>query len=326
MGGVIGTARGMKDFVFTLRHGISPRNLSGTLDAATQTGSFDLPRVELGGGGKNPFNWPGRALDAADAFFRSIAKGQEWYGLAYAQAKREGLSGQRLIDRVASLKAEDSPLAQSMDQQATTYATRAVFQEQPGSLARWLQRGSQAFPPLAFVVPFIKTPANILRQGMEFSPAGAVMTAARQPGRAGAQAHARAAVGTMMLAPLAWLAATGRLSGSGPQDSRERASKMEAGSRPNSLKLRLSPEMAERLSAVGGLRPAADGEFWVSYSLFQPVSVPASVVANTFEAWQALDGKGPPSVSTIASATLRTARSVLDQSYLLRPVRCARSV
>lgn len=316
MGGIIGTQRGLRDFIFTLKNGISPRNLSGTLSAATASGQFDLPRVELGGGAKNPFNWPGRMLDATDAFFRSIAKNQEFYGLAYAQARREGVKGPQITDRIAALKVEDSPLARSLEQQADTFATRAVFQDEPGKVAQWLQRGSQAFPPLAFVIPFIKTPANILRQGAEFSPAGALMQGAKQPGRVGSQAQARVALGTMMLAPLAWLAATGRLSGSGPQDSAERAGKMEAGWRPNSVKLRLSPEIAKKLSQTGGLSPAADGEYWVSYSLFQPVSVPASVIANAFESWQAQDGKGVPSVSTIATAAMRTGRSVLDQSYL----------
>ena len=34
-------------------------------------GKLDVPRVEFGGGGANPFNWPGRALDSADARART---------------------------------------------------------------------------------------------------------------------------------------------------------------------------------------------------------------------------------------------------------------
>ena len=62
-----------------------------------------------------------------------------------------------------------------------------------------------------WIAPFIRTPGNILRQGAEFSPFGFAMKAAHQGGREGAQALGRAALGTVTLAPLAWLAATGRL-------------------------------------------------------------------------------------------------------------------
>jgi hypothetical protein len=142
-GALVGTQRGLRDFVFTLKHGISPRSLAGTLDTATSTGAFDLPRVELNGGGANPINWPGRLLDATDAFFRSIGKNQEWYGLAFAQAKREGLSGEALVDRIAALKAEDSPLSRKLKEMADTAATRAVFQEDPGKVAGWIQQGQR---------------------------------------------------------------------------------------------------------------------------------------------------------------------------------------
>jgi hypothetical protein len=82
---------------------------------------------------------------------------------------------------------------------------------------------------MSFVIPFIKTPANITRQGLEFSPAGALMKAARQDGRAGSQAQARVAAGTLAAGALAYYAATGRLSGDGPKDRDKRTALMKAG-------------------------------------------------------------------------------------------------
>ena len=43
-----------------------------------------------------------RLLDAADQLFRGIARNQELYGAAYAQAKREGKRGQALFERMAA--------------------------------------------------------------------------------------------------------------------------------------------------------------------------------------------------------------------------------
>lgn len=76
-----------------------------------------------------------------------------------------------------------------------------------------------------------------MRQGLEFSPAGVLMAAARQEGRAGAQAQARVALGTVAAGYLFWLASSGRLSGNGPNDSAERNALMESGWRPNSVKV-----------------------------------------------------------------------------------------
>lgn len=58
------------------------------------------------------------------------------------------------------------------------------------------------------------------------------------------------------------------------------------------------------------------GDQWVSFQLFQPVSVQASIIANAFEAW----AEGRPdeeSAATIASQALgRSVSSFLSQSFL----------
>jgi hypothetical protein len=174
-----------------------------------------------------------------------------------------------------------------------TFATRAVFQEPLGPRLAKFQAWARSVPGLEFIIPFIRTPANILKQGLEYSPAGALMQGVRQEGRAGTQAQARVAVGTAAAGALAWLAASGRMSGSGPRDEGERTALMEKGWRPNSFKI---------------------GDSWVSYQLFQPVSVQASLIANAFEAWQANkdEGAGTAAVSTV----FRSLDSFLDQTFL----------
>src|SRR5204862_6795590 len=101
-GALAGLERGVRDFAFTMRYGVSPDSLSRSLHAG-ELGKLDVPRVEFAGGGLNPFNVPGRMLDASDTLFRSVARNMELYGLAHAQAKAEGLSGQPFLDRLAEL-------------------------------------------------------------------------------------------------------------------------------------------------------------------------------------------------------------------------------
>jgi hypothetical protein len=293
-GALAGLERGVGDFAFTLRYGVSPDALSRSLRAG-EVGKLDVPRVEFAGGGLNPFNIPGRLLDASDTLFRSVARNMELYGLAHTQAKAEGLSGQRFLDRVAELRSGATPEGAAIRQQADTFATRTVFQEKPGKFASGLQRLTHDYPPLSLVIPFIKTPANITRQGFEFSPLGAFMQAARQEGRTGTQAQARAVAGTLAAGALTYYAVTNRLSGNGPKDRAQRAALMESGWRPNSVRI---------------------GDQWIAYQLFQPVSVQAAIISNMVEAWKERGAK-PADVGDVLAATFaRTANSFLDQSFL----------
>lgn len=294
-GAIAGIERGFRDAWFTARHGVNPDRLKRTVAGAADASKFDLPRVEFAGGAANPFNWPGRALDTGDAFFRTVARNMELYGLAHTQAKNEGLKGQRFLNRVAELKAGLTPEGQAVRQQAENFATRAVFQEKPGRVVSGYQNLIRQVPALSLVTPFVKTPGAIMRQGLEFSPAGALMKASRQGGRAGAQAQARVALGTAAAGYLFWLAATDRLSGNGPSDPTTRNALMEAGWRPNSVKI------ADR---------------WVSFQLMQPLSVQAAAVGNAVEAWReaGADPKAGPDV--VARTIAKFAGSFLDQSLL----------
>lgn len=295
VGAVLGVERGLSDALFSLKHGVNRSALTQSMGAA-EAGKLDFVRSEFAGGLANPFNLPTRMLDAADQLFRGISKNQEAYGAAYAQAKREGKRGQALVERMTELRTGNSPEAQAVQQIADQYARRSVFQEQGGPIVGLTQAAVKAFPPLMFPIAFIKTPANIFRQGFEFSPAGFGMKAVRATeGRQQSQSLGRAAVGTALLAPLAWLAATGRISGSGPSNPSERAQLMESGWRPNSVRV---------------------GDQWVSYALFQPVSVQAGIIANAFEAWKAAGAKSEDLGPVVGAAVLKAMRSGLDQSFL----------
>ena len=293
VGAVVGLQQGFKDALFTMQHGMSPRQLQKGMSAA-EVGKLDVPLPEFAGGWKNPFNVPGRLLNASDNLFRSIARNMEAAGMAHTQAKNEGLVGDALKERMAELLAGQTPEGAAIKEAADAFATRAVFQEQTGKFASWLQSGVRQIPALSFVLPFVKTPANIMRQGLEFSAAGAAMKAARQGGRAGTQAQARAALGTTAAGFLAWLAATNQLSGEGPSDPAEKAALMESGWRPNSVKI---------------------GDTWVNYNLFQPVSVQASIVANAFEAWRD-QGMDKSAADTAAATVFRSIGAFTSQSFL----------
>ncbi|HYE86356.1 MAG TPA: hypothetical protein VEA16_08370, partial [Vicinamibacterales bacterium] len=302
VGGFIGLNQGLKNAAFTFREGFRP----STVEAAAG-GTFDRPRVELPGGMLT--NWPSRALEAADEFFRAIARQQELYAGAYAQARNEGLTATDAITaRMADLLAatdpagEDAKLYRELSERADRFAARSVFQEEPGWITNWLLKAKAPTTPVpvraaaTFIVPFIRTPAAILRQGFEWSPAGLVMRAAQQGGREGAQAMGRAALGTgFILGPIAWLAVTGRLTGAPPEDPGEREEFYAQGKLANAVRI---------------------GDYWVRYALFQPFSVPMAAVANAWEHFQHSDQDEAAAQEAFTAALAGAGASLLDQSFL----------
>lgn len=295
-----GLQAGFRDAMFTLRKGVSPRQLDvlrGKASKAYTLADLDIPRQELPGGSLNPLNYVSRGLEAMDNFFASIAYHQELYGGAHAAATRELKAGRitraQFSDRMAEILAEGGDLADA----AQRYARRATFREEPGSLVKGVEALKRKAPILNYVIPFVRTPAAIFRQGVEATPLGVFTAQFREElaagGRRAAQAKARMALGTLVTGAMGYLAAQGRISGAGPSNYLERQALMDSGWRPNSIKI---------------------GDRWVSYQLFQPLSLPMSVMGNMADS---IRSRGPDEteVDTLMAAVFSSMRSGLDQSF-----------
>ena len=301
MGAFVGVQQGMKNALFTMRHGFRPKAVQ-----AAGEGIFDTPRVELPGGLLNPVNIPGRSLEAADEFFRAIAWHQELYAGAYAQAKREGATdvSARMAELLTAVDptTEDGQAYEALSYAADKFAARAVFQEEPGFLTNLLLKSKSPAAPKwvratsLFLMPFIKTPAAILRQGFEWSPAGFAMRGASAGGREEAQALGRAALGSaFLLGPIAWLAATGRLTGAPPDDPGEREEFYAQGKLANAVRI---------------------GDYWVRYVLFQPFSVGMAAVANAWDKFKDSDQDQAAAEDAFITALAGAGASLMDQSFL----------
>lgn len=300
--------RAFQEVFFNLRQGFSPTDV--------QAGKLDFGRIlpEFAGGGANPFNYPSRALNAADGFFRALVNQGERYRAAYDIARKgtDGTLEQRMAEALNDLPA-------SKVREIDEMTARAVFQETPGKVTRAFLNLRETVPGMRYVVPFVRIAANLTRQGVEVTPAGFVMNSAKQPGRIGEAARAKAALGSVALLPIAYYAATGRITGSGPTDPGKRQAWLDSGKRPNSI-----------------LNPAT-GE-WVSYTAWQPVALPMSLVANLVEAYRDAEQAGQPVPTASAGGAdaagetqdqaldawtslglqtvMRTGNSVLQQSFL----------
>ncbi|MBA3578918.1 MAG: ParB N-terminal domain-containing protein [Gemmatimonadaceae bacterium] len=318
-GGYIGLQVGIQNASFTFREGFRPKAIT-----AAATGVFDTPRVELhipegvikrfpkaaqlDDTARLVFNYPSRALEAADEFFRAVAYHQELYAGAYARARTEGLrKPDEIHARMAELMTKADPTTEDgkrferLREEADEAAARSVFQETPGPIVQWLLKAKSPTAPLPlrtaslFLAPFIKTPSAILKQGLEWSPAGFVMKRAQAGGRDAAKAQGQAALGSALLLPITWLAVNGLLTGAPPDDEGEREEFYAQGKLANAVRI---------------------GNYWVRYSLFQPQSIAMAAVSNSWERFKHSDQDAGAAEEAFIAAITGAGASLMDQSFL----------
>ena len=208
---------------------------------------------------------PTRLLSAEDELFKGMASRMEMNGLAIRQAKSEGLRGKAARDRAADLvlNPTDDMLKRSFD-----YARYLTFQTplEHGSFAAGVSSATQRRQELKLLLPFVRTPMNLLKFAAERSPAAPIMRSWRREVEAGGarrdMALARMAVGTGVAAAMYEMAAAGHITGGGPADQAKRRLMLANGWEPYSLKV---------------------GDRYYSYARLDPFSTTIGTAADLYD-------------------------------------------
>lgn len=309
------------------------KGAQGKLNAAKQGGNAILDpgsmKMEAGGPGIRPLttnqlapslegtiagnifdtfgemsNVPSRFMTTADEFAKQINYRAQVYADAYQHATELGLKGDDLAEYVSSR------IASSMDEQgaalnkeALEYARTATFTTQldPKSFLGSLERLAGDHPWIRQIIPFIRTPTNILGAALRRTP-GLNLALHKKyreaiSGKLGAQAKADA-VGQMVSGGILWggataLAAEGLLTGKGPSDPRERQALMESGWLPYSFKV--------------------DGQY-VSYQGFDPISMFFGLAADYTEVSGHVDDQDLSELA--ANMSISLANNITSKTYL----------
>ena len=153
------------------------------LEVVTPDGKLESVRAAIGGNTGRIIRIPGRLLRAADEFAKALIVPAEAAAHAYREGKTMNLSEAELKQFVAEqLKNINSPSMEYGRQRALDL----TFQEEPGvaiqTLMHWRDAGGIFGNILKFTLPFLKTPGNILRQGIRKSPLG-VLNLAYETGK-----------------------------------------------------------------------------------------------------------------------------------------------
>jgi hypothetical protein len=231
----------------------------------------DLGRVEarppaIGGRAGRVIRAPLRALSAEDAAFKAMVWDAEIHAGALRIALQEGHQGEALARRMSALIADPTPGMLLRAQGAQDYRT---FQQKLGKMGQWVLWGRETIPALRYVIPFVRTPANIMKATLERTPLGfvpVVMRARRGEytqgqrelggvPRALAEDLARPFLGSMVMLAAGALAAAGYVTGGGGGEDRDTLrTKREAGWQPYSVTVPGVGSFAyNRLEPVGGL-------------------------------------------------------------------------
>lgn len=201
---------------------------------------------------RNIVGLPTRFLGAADEFFKVMRYRAVIQARASVEASDRGLTGmdaQRYI-REALERAIDPATGRATDANVIREAQSVTFQQDlnyettiGGSFGKSIQSARKSSPALSIILPFVKTPVNVIRYGIKLTPG--INMAQKEfrdaiLGKAGAEAQAHA-MGQMGMASMfgglaAHLALTGQITGAGPDDYRLKQELLSTGWKPYAVR------------------------------------------------------------------------------------------
>lgn len=237
---------------------------------------------------------PSKMLVAEDEFAKGVIYETELSAQAYRVAKSEGLKGKAFAARIAELKTNPTPAMESAIHEESLYRT---FQNDPGKAINSLIRLREHVPLMRYIVPFIKTPANVTARAIERSPLGAIKLVSQIAGKAGqeeiAKTAGQTAIGSLIAGAVALEAASGNVTGAPPRDPAQRDKFYREGKIPFSVR-------------VGGK--------WYSYARREPLSLIIGGVAQAIQ--NAKEAGGEPDKNVVGAIVSSIPQYLLNQTFL----------
>ena len=187
---------------------------------------------------------PSRLLGTADEFAKQMNFRADLYARSVGEGVDRGLNGNALAEFIERRFASgiDAVDGRGLDEEALRIAREATFTQElaKGSPSRALQNFVRDFPIFKTIVPFIRTPINIVKAIGNRAPGLALLArnnrqALSEGGRRASEVRGRMAFGSLMIAGATMLSAEGRLTGKGPSNPNERKILLESGWQPYSF-------------------------------------------------------------------------------------------
>lgn len=231
-----------------------------------------------------------RALEAMDILFRTMAAGGE----AEALAKRAQLAGKEItqaeLRQLSEKEAEKLVFRAKLD--PSNESGQGYVLSKIDAFTNWVGQGRK-FWPVKWFVPFIQTPTQILKQGLEYSPLG-IGTLPKNAAKL--EQLSKAIVGSTVFAGGGMLALQGRTTWAVPTNAKQKAAFYAAGMQPYSVKI---------------------GDTWYSYSKLGPLAYPLAMAAGIKQAFEDNpNALTETQMEKVKNALAGVAEFFADQSYV----------
>lgn len=207
----------------------------------------DIYRHAIEGKAGTFIRTPFRLLQAEDVLFRTVAERGKAFETAVSRALKEGFNpdtaeynqrvGLYVAEPTIGLLPETAANITKIIQEA---GAEAVFSQRLGKHMEMAQ-AAMAGTPMGFVIPFVRTPVNLLSWAVQHSPFFLISPRWRAEFGAGGAARdraiARVIVGAGLTMAAIEAAKDGVITGGGMFDPEQRRVKMAAGWQPYSIKI-----------------------------------------------------------------------------------------
>lgn len=238
---------------------------------------------------------PSKALEVEDEFFKAVNRrselGAEAYRLAAKEAKGDKVKFEELYRGYLNNPTD------KMLKQADEFARYQTFQNDLIGWPKDVQAFANKNPSFRFLVPFIRTPVNILKAARDRSLLAPLTRQfwadVRTGGRTRDRALAKVSLGTGITGTIGYLYGQDLVTGGGPTDPGERAALLATGWQPYSFKV---------------------GDTYYSYARLEPLSTVIGVSADFFSLQDQLNRNEAENIPVLLSMSL--AKNVLDKTFL----------
>lgn len=231
-----------------------------------------------------------RALEASDVFFRTMIQAGEKEALSKSIGHTPDAKEAAAIQKESEKRADYYVFRKKPDAENKTGQGKllSAIDQMTNAVYRF-----RAVPGMKWFVRFVQTPMNILKQGVEYSPAGfATMPGAKDK----AEQAGKAIIGSMVFAGASWLAANNLTTWAAPTGKKEKNEFYAAGLQPYSFKF---------------------GDKWVSYSQIGPLAYPIAMAAALhYYTKESPDALSDTEMDKVVSAMTGIMRFFSDQSYM----------
>jgi len=242
----------------------------------------------------NTIRLPGRFLGAEDEFFKAIGYRMELNALAYRKASAEGLEGNALAKRIVDLI--ENP-TEELHLAASDVARVQTFTNPLGESGQKVQQLANSHPVLKLMLPFVRTPVNIVKFVGVRSPLAPFAKSFRADIDAGGarrdMALSRMSLGSLIMLGTVPLAMDGTITGPGPTSKSARDALRRQGWQPNSIKV---------------------GDKYYSYNRLDPIGMFLGLTAEVTEVMKYANDEDRDSIAT--AIVIAVAKNVTSKTYL----------